>query len=150
MDKYIKQLDKYIGKISKDVVNNIYIYAEEYAEINNVSFMTDEIFNTKFDEILFVLKTSEITRNKIKSNIIKPNELCYLSNDELQPEEYSDIIKRKELIELKKNNTGITDAYTCKKCKNKKCTVEERQTRSGDEPATIFITCMECGYRFTI
>ena len=35
--------------------------------------------------------------------------------------------------------------FTCSKCKSKKCTYYEMQTRSADEPATIFITCLDCG-----
>ena len=35
--------------------------------------------------------------------------------------------------------------FKCKKCKSYKTTYVEKQTRSADEPMTIFITCMLCG-----
>ena len=38
-----------------------------------------------------------------------------------------------------------TDMFKCKKCKSKRCTYYELQTRSADEPATIFVTCLDCG-----
>jgi transcription elongation factor S-II len=47
-----------------------------------------------------------------------------------------------------KNNRNIqanTDMFTCKKCHNNECTYYEMQTRSADESATIFVTCLKCG-----
>ena len=38
-----------------------------------------------------------------------------------------------------------TDMFKCRKCKSKNCTFYELQTRSADEPATIFVTCLDCG-----
>lgn len=35
--------------------------------------------------------------------------------------------------------------FKCKNCKSYKTTYVEKQTRSADEPMTIFITCMLCG-----
>lgn len=35
--------------------------------------------------------------------------------------------------------------YTCRKCKSKKTQSTWSQTRSADEPATIIVTCVECG-----
>jgi len=35
--------------------------------------------------------------------------------------------------------------YQCRKCKSKKISKEEKQTRSGDEPMTSFFKCIDCG-----
>jgi len=43
------------------------------------------------------------------------------------------------------NIQASTDMFTCKKCKSKRTTYYEAQIRSADEPATIFITCIDCG-----
>ena len=43
------------------------------------------------------------------------------------------------------NMQASTDMFTCRKCKSKKCSYYELQTRSADEPSTIFVTCLECG-----
>ena len=53
-------------------------------------------------------------------------------------------IKRKE---SRYDNKAVasTDMFTCRKCKSKRCTYYELQTRSADEPATIFVTCLDCG-----
>lgn len=148
---YINILNSHIGKInSKKVISSIINYTTEYAEINQIPFLVQEIFKTKFDELLELFSKNTHLKNLIKNKKVKPEHICELAPEELDPETYTDIIKKKELIELKKKNNGTTDAYTCKKCKNNKCSVTERQTRAGDEPATVFITCVECGYTFTL
>lgn len=40
--------------------------------------------------------------------------------------------------------------YKCAKCKDRNTAVTQVQTRSADEPATIFIYCLSCGYQWKI
>jgi len=42
---------------------------------------------------------------------------------------------------------AMTDRYTCKKCKSKRCSYYQLQTRSADEGITTYITCLDCGQR---
>jgi len=35
--------------------------------------------------------------------------------------------------------------FTCAKCKSKKTTYYQLQTRSADEPMTTFVSCLNCG-----
>jgi len=46
-----------------------------------------------------------------------------------------------------KNLGSASDMFECKKCK-KKCTFYQKQTRSSDEPMTVFITCKACGHEW--
>ncbi len=48
----------------------------------------------------------------------------------------------------KESGAGATDEFKCHKCKKRRCTYYQKQTRSADEPMTTFITCLECGYRW--
>lgn len=41
-----------------------------------------------------------------------------------------------------------TDMFKCSRCKQKKCTYSQLQTRSCDEPMTTFVTCTVCGNRW--
>jgi transcription elongation factor S-II len=41
-----------------------------------------------------------------------------------------------------------TDLFTCSKCKKRDCSYFELQTRSADEPMTIFASCLVCGHRW--
>jgi transcription elongation factor S-II len=38
--------------------------------------------------------------------------------------------------------------FTCRKCKGEKTTNYQMQTRSADEPMTVFIACLTCGHRW--
>jgi len=43
------------------------------------------------------------------------------------------------------------DAFiVCKKCKSNAVDTEQKQTRSADEPMTVFCMCRKCGTRFTM
>ena len=46
--------------------------------------------------------------------------------------------------------TPTTDMFTCKKCNGRKCSYYQMQTRTADEPMTIFISCLVdgCGNRW--
>lgn len=39
---------------------------------------------------------------------------------------------------------AMTDLFKCAKCKQRKCTYMERQTRSADEATTVFVKCLVC------
>ncbi len=42
---------------------------------------------------------------------------------------------------------GFKDSFfTCKKCKSKKTSYYQQQTRGADEPMTNFIECLQCQY----
>lgn len=38
--------------------------------------------------------------------------------------------------------------YQCKRCGDRKTVSTEKQTRSADEPMTVFITCLSCGNKW--
>jgi transcription elongation factor S-II len=43
---------------------------------------------------------------------------------------------------------ATTDQFQCGKCRQRKCTYFQMQTRSADEPMTTFVTCVNCGNRW--
>ena len=64
---------------------------------------------------------------------------------ELNDEKYK---RDKVLYEV--DECAATDLYKCNRCKKRKCTYFELQTRSADESMTIYITCLNCGKRWKI
>jgi DNA-directed RNA polymerase subunit M/transcription elongation factor TFIIS len=71
-----------------------------------------------------------------------------MTHQEMCPDKWKTLIEQKIKRDKSRLHTNIeasTDLFTCKKCRSKKCTYYELQTRSADEPATIFITCLDCG-----
>ncbi len=53
--------------------------------------------------------------------------------------------QQREKRQLEGNKAMATDQFLCTRCHKRECTYYEMQTRSADEPMTIFITCMNCG-----
>ena len=51
----------------------------------------------------------------------------------------------REKRQLEGNKAMATDQFLCTRCYKRECTYYEMQTRSADEPMTIFITCLNCG-----
>ena len=51
----------------------------------------------------------------------------------------------REKRQLEGNKAMATDRFLCGRCHKRECTYYEMQTRSADEPMTIFITCLNCG-----
>ena len=143
----VKRLEKIFDKkISNKIENSIFNFSEQYSETQGTPFLISQIYNDKAEEILCHLenKNSELV-DAIKSKNIDPSKIAELKPQELNPEKYEKIQKKKDLEEYNKNNQASTDIFQCSKCKNRKCKVTEKQTRAGDEPATTFVECLECG-----
>jgi len=141
--------------LSKDLINkiesSIYNFSIDYATVNETPYLIEQIYDTKFEEILKLVKDTEneYFLKNIKNGKIDSDKIAFLSPDELNPDKYDKIMKKKSLEEYKKNNQATSNVFECKKCKNRKCQVVQRQTRAADEPATTIVTCMECGYEFS-
>ena len=79
------------------------------------------------------------------------DELAAKNSYELYPEvwkELSDRLIMREQKLLEGNKGMATDQFKCHGCGKRECTFYELQTRSADEPMTIFITCVNCGKRW--
>lgn len=71
---------------------------------------------------------------------------------EMCPENWQQLIDlqaKRERTQLEGDFSRATDRWQCNGCKMRKCTYYELQTRSADEPMTIFIHCLNCGKRWT-
>ena len=54
----------------------------------------------------------------------------------------------KQIATLEKSLMASTDLFECRRCGKRECTYREVQTRSADEPMTIFVLCLGCGNRW--
>jgi DNA-directed RNA polymerase subunit M/transcription elongation factor TFIIS len=144
----VKRLSKiFDNQISNDIEQGILNFSEQYAETQDTPFLLVQIYQDKSDELLNILenKNNKTLINAIKKKTINPIDVGSLKPQELNPEKYEKITKKKELEEYNKNKKASTDLFKCSKCKKKKCVVTEKQTQAGDEPATTFVECLECG-----
>jgi len=109
-----------------------------------------QIYIDRMRSIYINLKNEEF-KNQIKIGEITPQQLSSMTHQEMNPQRWKECIERKIKKDNSRLNTNVeasTDMFTCKKCKSKRCTYYELQTRSADEPMTIFVTCLDCGKNF--
>lgn len=89
--------------------------------------------------------------DNIKKDIIEKKELKNISHQEMNPDKWKSLIDAKikrDTNITKEDINAATDEFKCYKCKKRKCTYYEMQTRSADEPMTTFVTCLNCGNRW--
>jgi len=142
-------------KISKNLEKGIYNYSLTVCEEKNLlkkwsneSFVL--IYIEKLRTLIINFKNSNLLTNLL-SKSLKAHEFVYMTHQELQPEIWERLIEEKKIKDENKYTPKIeasTDNFICGKCKSKKCTYYQLQTRSADEPMTTFVTCLDCGNRF--
>jgi DNA-directed RNA polymerase subunit M/transcription elongation factor TFIIS len=147
--KNIKKISELLDeKYAKKIEESVYNFSKEYTEDNETPFLLESVYSDKFNEIfnLLINKKSAFLIQAIKSNKIDASKIANMRPDELNPDKYDKILKKKELEEFKKTNQATSSIYKCPKCKERKSTITQKQTRSADEPATLYIECKSCGY----
>jgi hypothetical protein len=138
--------------IAINMEKGIYNYAIKEANTKKIIKKWDNpyfaiLYIDRLRSIYFNIKNPELLQ-QIKNKDITPQTVAFMTHQELNPEHWKELIDKKIKRDANKFTMNIqasTDMFTCKKCRSKKCTYYELQTRSADEPATIFVTCLDCG-----
>lgn len=123
------------------------IYNENLNDCNikgiNDDALIAESYKLRCRQILNHLSTkSYIGNSGLKMNVLK--NIAKLTPKELYPEKWRKNIKSQQEEDriLLSNNETPTDMFKCGKCLQSKCSYTEVQTRSMDESATLFISCL--------
>ena len=74
--------------------------------------------------------------------------LTYYELHPMNWKELKDQQVRRDKRILEGNLAMATDRFRCSQCKKKLCSYYELQTRSADEPMTIFVSCLNCGHKW--
>jgi transcription elongation factor S-II len=88
---------------------------------------------------------------QVVSGEIKSHTIAFMSHQEMLPERWDEMIRIKSIRDKGKfeiNLEATTDTFTCRKCKSKKCSYYQMQTKSADESMTVYISCLDCGARW--
>jgi len=141
--------------ISANLEKGILNYSLETAERRNlIKKWTNDgfviIYLQKLKTIIFNLSNKELY-DKLVNKKIKAHELAFMTHQEMRPDIWAELISIKKIKDENKFSPKIeasTDDFTCSRCKLKKCTFYQLQTRSADEPMTTFVTCINCGHRW--
>ena len=148
-------------KISENIEKGIYNYAISKAKERNVVRKWENkyfvrIYSNRFRTINNNLNPNMKTCNKdlfnkILTKKIKAKKIAKMNHQELNRDKWKVLIEAK----IKRNKhltsddmSSATDEFKCYKCKKRKCTYYQLQTRSADEPMTTFVTCLNCGNRW--
>lgn len=130
---------------------NIHEYCVQYLNKRDISQdYFQKIYNSRIAEICFNLdqENSPFFIIKILNGEIDVSQIATLKCTDISPEKWKVILDKREYAEYKRNNMGATKAYICRKCGGNKHTAYSLQTRSCDEPMTIFVHCQQCKYEF--
>lgn len=138
----------------KELIKNVVQIEEKIFE----KYKGDSPYSNRVLEILHNIKENEEFRTKIVNGDIKSEELASMDVIKMITKE-----KQDQIVETKKNKVNsfqsdwdkkhrkVTNGvYKCRKCGGSKTTQQEMQTRSADEPMTIFITCLDCDNQWKI
>eukprot|EP01112_Ceratiomyxa_fruticulosa_P019611 TRINITY_DN6460_c1_g3_i1.p1 TRINITY_DN6460_c1_g3~~TRINITY_DN6460_c1_g3_i1.p1 ORF type:complete len:330 (+),score=71.47 TRINITY_DN6460_c1_g3_i1:309-1298(+) len=124
-------------------------------ELHSIYGDVNKDYKTKYRSISFNLKNpkSDHLRRAVLEGRLSASVLCTMS-----PQEMASPEDQKKRLEIEKynleaamignNSSATTDMFQCGKCKQRKCTYYQMQTRSADEPMTTFVTCVNCNNRW--
>jgi transcription elongation factor S-II len=141
-------------KNSLNLEKGIFNYALKEADQKRIVKKWDNKYFVQIyiDHLRSILTNlNENVIEQINNGSIKSHTVSFMTHQELKPDKWSALIDAKSKRDLNKFETNIeaaTDTFTCRKCKQNKCTYYQMQTRSADEPMTTFCQCINCGNRW--
>lgn len=144
-----------VDTITSNLEKGIYNWAIQNATKQNIV----KKWSNPFFVTLYIDRLRSVYINLKKPSVaamvaqqtIPAKDFAFMTHQEICPEKWKKLIDDKKVRDKQKYEPNIeasTDNFTCNKCKSKKCTYYQLQTRSADEPMTTFVTCLECGKRW--
>ena len=145
----------YLINIPTNIEKGVYNWAiQQAAKQNIVKKWSNPFFVTLYIDrlrsVYINLKKPSVVELVVQQKI-PAKDFAFMTHQEICPEKWKQLIEDKKVRDKQKYEPNIeasTDNFTCNKCKSKKCTYYQLQTRSADEPMTTFVTCLECGKRW--
>jgi DNA-directed RNA polymerase subunit M/transcription elongation factor TFIIS len=139
------------------------------AEINDLfPYATNsKAYISKSKTLTVNLKRNEELAMAVMSGHLSPAGLCKLSIEQLATREdqeaqqailqrkfdagrtdYYDDVLRDQVMKANGLDPNAAGEFTCRKCKGTKTSHYAMQTRSSDEPMTVFVKCLGCNARW--
>lgn len=153
--KYLPETDCVL--LERAVYNSCIQESKKRHIICDWSFpMFERLYERKMRHICGNLHPESYIQNKGLLERYKRGEYTFedlmtWTQTEIFPERNKDLAEKqfqREQRLLEGNKANATDKFFCTRCHKRQCTYYELQTRSADEPMTIFIQCVNCGKRW--
>ena len=145
--------DSLVQNLEKGIFNE----AIHYCKQNNYELKwSNQLFSKQYSQLarkvianLTYTPNSASVKGKILDNVWLPETVASKTHEELNPEQHAElkhkIMSKYINMSSEQDHEGF---FKCGKCKTKKTTYTQAQTRSADEPMTTFVTCLNCGNRW--
>eukprot|EP01059_Diplonema_ambulator_P006803 TRINITY_DN163_c0_g1_i5.p1 TRINITY_DN163_c0_g1~~TRINITY_DN163_c0_g1_i5.p1 ORF type:complete len:592 (+),score=156.15 TRINITY_DN163_c0_g1_i5:671-2446(+) len=78
-------------------------------------------------------------------DLVKTMSVTEMANPEKRKERKETTEYMRDAMRTDYAEPAVTDQFQCGRCKARKTTYFQMQTRSADEPMTTFVTCVNCG-----
>tara|TARA_X000000368_G_scaffold61649_1_gene43507 strand:+ start:994 stop:1512 length:519 start_codon:yes stop_codon:yes gene_type:complete len=162
-------LKKYADVMGLDIDNNIVKNMElctwnwtirRTSELGDVPAVNNRYhvarYKQKFLSMMYNLKNSSNLKDKILKGQLKTSVAINLSPQGLWPDgPHAQMTEKIADIEMKKlhaanymHDKDYKGLFKCGRCRGYKTTFYQMQTRSADEPMTVFVTCHTCNRRW--
>lgn len=107
------------------------------------SYLRSIINNIQRDHVIGIFTDATFDPSLIETGTI----------DQFNPEKWGPVIKQSKMTAdgmYEMNAEASSDDFICRKpkCRSKRCSHYQMQTRSADEPMTTYVTCLDCGNRY--
>jgi len=139
-------------KLSKELEEAVYKNTLHHTSLNEIKMLKYQIFKQRYNYRLgIIIQNITEFENKIKEKEITPDDIFNKKPIDLFPERWAEVVKRKNEEEKFLYETQLvsnSETAMCYKCKEKNVYVTYKQTRSADEPETIFYRCLTCSNKW--
>ncbi|VDL96455.1 unnamed protein product [Schistocephalus solidus] len=126
-------------------------------EIFNLFKSTDPKYKQRVRTRVMNLRDSNnpSLRINVLMGHVKPERLASMTSEEMASKDMKDLREKYTKETIDDHQMAVTggtesDILKCGKCKQNKCTYNQVQTRSADEPMTTFVYCNSCGHRWKV
>ena len=142
----------------------------KYNDTKEIIFISENIEKGIYDkfsdntnkykkQLRIILSNIDITpnsvhvRKKLFDGVWNPYEVGKMNENELNPEIFEELRLEQEredqiIQNMRNKKLAVDSIYTCGKCKNNKVEYYQKQTRSADEPMSVFVSCLICNNRW--
>lgn len=149
----VSKLSEIVGcdKTAKNI--EIAIFNWTVRRLNKESSWENKIFKELYKARFFEMKralTQFDMKRRLEEKSVRMKDLVVMDPEQLMPTgPYAKAIlaakiKELEIEAIKAKEEEYEGIFMCRKCKSKKTTYYQLQTRSADEPMTTYVECKNC------